>query len=136
MAIARPTPGWSYDEFSTIVSAVNPYGGSAVSSNTSYNQQTQYNIHNLPDRLRGMQIDQCLKTVYHTIDEVLFNQMGNDQSFRNSIKKTISDHIAEEVFKITPFTHIREPIMGQVKVIGRVVIMTEDQLNKLIQMVR
>ena len=111
-----------------------PFGG-FVASNTSH-VTTQYGIHNLPPRLRGMDIDRTLKTVNYVISDALYAQSGNDPSFRNMVKMDLSRLIAEEVFKVTKFTQIKDPYTFDTKVIGRVVIMTEDQLNKLIQAAR
>lgn len=137
MAITRPTSGWSYDDVSVAQNPyLNPYGGSAVSSNTSYNEQTQYNIYNLPDRLRGMRIEDSLKTIDYRVAEYIYQDSHTDPNWRDAIKRQMSAQMAEVVMKTAVFTQASDPIMGQIKIIGRVVIMTEDQLNKLIQRVR
>lgn len=138
MAITRPNPntltGIIHNDLHGDI--FNPYGGSAVVSNTSYNQITQYNIHNLPDCLRGMNIEASLKTITHDIDAFMYNQHGSDQAFKDNIKRQMCAQLADAAYGETTFTQIKDPIMDTIKVRGRVVIMTIDQLNKLIQRVR
>jgi hypothetical protein len=92
----------------------------------------KYNINNVPDRLKGLGVEKSLKTVNYVIDSAQYIQHGNDHSFRNDVKNNISRLIAEEVVKIAKFTMIDDPHTHDVTVIGRIVVMTEDQLNSLI----
>ena len=111
-----------------------PFGGFVTPSTIA--PQEQYGIYNLPDRLRGLDIDRWLKKVDYTISETLYAQSGNDLEFRDRVKRDLSQMLAEEVYKVTKFTQVRDPNTFDTKVIGRVVIMTEDHLNKLIRAAR
>ena len=93
-------------------------------------------IYDLPNRLRGMELDRTLKTATYTVSDWVYAQHGNDASFRDSVKRSLADELASEAVRIARFTQTREPQTGDVKVIARVVIMTEDQLKKLIQAAR
>lgn len=104
-----------------------PYGAFSVSSS-----DRQYHPYNLPDRLRGLGIEHALKTVTVDIGDHLYDQFKDDSVFRDQIKINLSRMISEEVVKVTKFTQIKDPSTFNTKVIGRVVIMTEDQLKKLI----
>lgn len=110
-----------------------PYGGFATGS-ASYHQQ--YDIYNLPPRLRGMEIDRTLKTVTYDISESMYYKSGNDPAFKDMVKRDISRMLADEVYKVTKFTQMKDPAMQNTRVFGRVVMMTEDQLKKLIQAAR
>jgi hypothetical protein len=92
----------------------------------------KYNINNVPDRLKGLHIEQSLKTIKYVIDSAHYVQVGSDATFRDNVKNNISRLIADEVVKTAKFTMIDDPHTHDVTVIGRVVIMTEDQLNSLI----
>lgn len=115
-------------------SIADPYGGSAVSNTIAPVQQ--YGIHNLPPRLRGMEIDRCLKTVNYEISDALRVQTRSESEFKDMVKRKISHMLVEDVYEATTFTQVADPTTFNTKVIGRVVVMSVDQLNKLIQAAR
>lgn len=91
---------------------------------------------NIPDRLRGFGIEHTLKVVEHTISNFSFIQAKDDVGFRNVVKRDISRRLADEVYKVAVFSHMIDHEADQTKVIGRVVVMTTDQLKKLIEAAR
>lgn len=91
----------------------------------------QYSIHNLPSKLQGLDIPRTLKVVNRIISDRVF-ELASD-SFKDQIKKEMCMWIADEVYKVMKFTRIEDHTSCNHTIIGRVVIMTEDQLNKLIQ---
>lgn len=91
---------------------------------------------NLPDRLRGLGIESTIKVIEHTICNFSFIQATSDVGFRDSVKRDISRRLADEVYKVAMFSHILDYEADQTKVIGRVVVMSTDQLKKLIEAAR
>lgn len=109
-----------------------PFGGLSAPPAYPTISTATYNI----DRLRGLSIEHTLKTATYEISDYAYASVGSDEAFKDSIRHRLSSELAEEAMKVAKFTQIRDPINQSVRVIARVVIMTEDQLKKLISAVR
>lgn len=119
MAIVRPTNPLGLIE--------DPFGGLPA-----YSQSRNM----IPNRLRGLGFENALKTINYTISEHTYALTQDDASFRDHIKREIAHLLAEEAYKVAKYTQIRDPLTHNIRVIGRLVIMTEGQLNKLIDEIK
>jgi len=97
-------------------------------SNTS-----NFNIYDLPDRLRGSGLEGTQRVVYLRIRD---NISTNDPSYKDQVKHKMTQQIAESIFPDIKFTQVRDEHDETIKVIGRIYVLTEDQMKKLINMSR
>ena len=90
----------------------------------------------LPDRLRGLGLEQAFRSVNYSISDMMYMQHGHEEQFRDQLKKDLARMIGESLLPDITFTQIREPDSESINVKGRVIVLAEDQFRQLISFAR